>query len=306
MSIVIPTHNRPEKLATLLRSIQDHWNPAIESVIVVDDSDRPSELSQTFHRLPLNHIVQKPRMYISRAKNLGWRAARSPFVYFIDDDNIVTPTTFQVPLDRIVSSPTIGAVVPAVLYRSEPNLVWVYATPLSPGRWGHTLIGRNRPRDGSLENRVFETDAMPNAALVRRSALSDIDGFDESLRVNSSAAAALRLKEKGWEVLAHTGAFILHDVEPPGRLGYWARHGVIDPSRVYHEVRDWFSLMRSLHPGQTFFSVRATFHASGFMVPNGLSYMLGGGAQGHESLKQLIRGYLSSLRPPHREGSDAR
>lgn len=270
-------------------------------MIVVDDSDRPSDLSQTFRDLPLNHIVRSPRMFISRAKNIGWRAARSPFVYFIDDDNIVTTRTFQVPLDLITSSPIVAAVVPAVLYKDEPDLVWVYATPLSPDRWGHSLLGRNQRRDPSLENRMFETDAMPNAALVRRSALTDIGGFDESLRVNSSAAAALRLKHEGWKVLAHTGAFILHDVEPPGRIGYWSRHGVTDPSRVYHEIRDWFSLMRSLHRGQTFFTVRATLHASGFMLPNGLSYMLGGSVRGHESLKQLIRGYLSSLRPSDRE-----
>src|SRR5436309_7485009 len=176
-SIVIPTHNRTEVLCSLLRSIREHWTPRIENVVVVDDSDRPFDFGKTFHDLPLRHIVQRPRMFIPRATNLGWQAAPSPFVYFIDDDNIVTPTTFEGPLDLMDSNPNVAAVVPAVLYRSTPELVWVYATPLSGGRWGHVLIGRNRPRAPSLENRVLDTDALPNAALLRRSAPTEIGGF---------------------------------------------------------------------------------------------------------------------------------
>src|SRR3989442_2264057 len=203
-SIVIPTHNRPEALSSLLQSIREHWTPRIEKVVVVDDSDRPLNLVESFYDLPLHHIVQRPRMFISRAKNLGWQAAPSPFIFIIDDDNVVTSTTFRGPLDLMGSNSHVGAVVPAVLYRSAPELVWVYATPLSQNRWGHVLIGRNRPRNLSLENRVLETDALPNAALARRSSLTEIGGFDESLLVNSSAAAALTLKQKGWKVLAHT------------------------------------------------------------------------------------------------------
>lgn len=235
-------------------------------------------------------------MFISRAKNIGWRAAQTPFVYFIDDDNVVTPTTFEGTLRLIASTDRMAAVVPAVLYKDQPSLVWVYATPLSPHRWGHVLLGRNLPRNAALENRQFETDALANAALVRRVALDDINGFRETLTVNSSADAALRFKQRGWGVIAHTGCFILHDVEPPGRVGYWAQHGIADPDRVYHEIRDWFSLMRSLHPNDRFFTIRATLRASGFMLPNGLSYLLRPSLSGRESFKQLVRGYLSSVK----------
>jgi glycosyltransferase involved in cell wall biosynthesis len=295
-SIVIPTHNRAEKLFRLLQSIEVHMTTELSEVVVVDDSDRPPDLAARFPALPIRHIVLESRVFISQAKNIGWREASGRHVFFIDDDNVVTPSTFGVPLDLIASTPTMGAVVPAVLYKDRPDIVWVYATPLAQGRWGHALIGRNLERNASLENRIFDTDALPNAALVRRRALVDINGFSERLVVNSSADAAMRLKQRGWTVCSHTGAFILHDVEPPGRVGYWAQHGAADPGRVYHEIRDWFSLMNSLHGNEGFFLIRATAHAIGFMVPNGLAFLLRGGSQGRQSLKQLIRGYLSSLR----------
>ncbi len=246
--------------------------------------------------MPLEHVILERRVFISKAKNIGWRRARGEFVYFVDDDNCVTEETLKVPFETIASSPKIGALVPAVLYKRRPDLVWVYATPLRPDGWGHVLIGRNKPRDPLLEGRLLDTDALPNAAIVRRKALNEIGGFSEDLVVNSSAEAALKLKRWGWQVYAHTGAFIFHDVEPPGFTGYWAEHGAADPERVYHEVRDWFLLMRFLHMNHNLFAIAATLHAYGFMVPNGLAYLLRRTPEARESLKQLLRGYLAGLR----------
>ena len=296
VSIVIPTHDRPERLRALLSSLEAVADTRVESIVVVDDSATPSRPEEEFRDLPIKHLVVERRLFISRAKNLGWRATRSPFVFFIDDDNVVTRDTFEAPLALLAATPDVGAVVPAVLYRRRPDLVWVYATPLAPGRWGHTLVGRNHPRDPRLEGRLYDTDALPNASLVRRSALEAIGGFDERLEVNSSADAALRLKAKGWRVVADSAAFIQHDVEPPGRAGYWARHGAADPDRVYREVRDWFVLMRSLHASERLFPFRATWHALGFLLPNGMAYLVRDGPRGRLAFRQLVRGYLMGLR----------
>ena len=296
LSIIIPTHDRPERLRALLASIQETASPWVESVIVVDDSAVSAHPAGAFPRLAIEEVVVSRRAFISRAKNLGWRRARSPFVFFIDDDNVVTRETLERPLRVMASSPRVAAVVPSVLYKQRPELVWVYATPLAPGRWSHTLVGRNRPRDPDLEGRLLDTDALPNAALVRREALEAIGGFRETLEVNSSADAALRLKAKGWRVVADSGAFIFHDVEPPGHPGYWARHGAADPDRVFHEVCDWFVLMRSLHPTERLFPIRATWHALGFLLPNGLVYLVRGGPRGRLAFLELVRGYLRGLR----------
>ncbi len=295
-SVVIATHNRAEKLRNLLLSLQECGGDLIASTIVVDDSDHPEDLSHEFKDLNLRHILLERRVFFTKAKNIGWREATEDFVYFIDDDNCVTRETLEAPLRTMALSPDIGALMPAVLYKARPDIVWVYATPLDPKGWGHTLVGRNRPRDPGLEGKLLDTDALPNAAILRRRALVDIGGFNEAMAASSSADAALRLKRRGWRVLAHTGAFTFHDVEPPGRAGYWAEHGMADPERVYHDARDWFLLMRSLHPDQRLFPLRATAHAMGFMLPNGLSYFLRGGPRGRRALHQLLRGYLSGVR----------
>lgn len=295
VGIVIPTHNRYGKLRALLASIE-RWNTSeVDSVVIVDDSDEPEDLTPDFQSINLRQIFVGPRTFISKAKNIGWRNVTAEYVYFIDDDNVIGEQTIA-PLFEIISrSKSIGAIMPAVLYKSKPNLVWVYATPLSAERvLKHQLIGRNEVRNASLENRLLNTDALPNASIVRRKALESVGGFDETLVVNSSMDLSLRLKALGWRVFSYTGGFVYHDVEPPGRLGWWAIHGAIDPGRVRYEIRDWFILASRLRRNEKFFRMRVVM-ASRFVIPNLLAYFVRG-TERTKLVRSLITGYLEGLR----------
>ena len=114
-SIVVATHNRPAKLRALLESIRVSRTPNLEMVIVVDDSNPFQDLSDGFADLRLKHIHLQERVFQSRARNIGWPQCPSPFIYFIDDDNVVTRTTLEEPLRILVENPALGAVMPAVL-----------------------------------------------------------------------------------------------------------------------------------------------------------------------------------------------
>jgi GT2 family glycosyltransferase len=294
IGIVIPTHNRYVKLRALLASIEQWMTREVTAVVVVDDSDQPVDLTGEFNSINLKQIFLGERTFISRAKNLGWRSLSAEYIYFIDDDNVISEQTIAPVLGVISKSKSIGAIMPAVLYKSRPDLVWVYATPLSSaGILKHKLIGRNESRNSSFENRLLNTDALPNASIVRRKALENVDGFDETLVVNSSMDLCLRMKAKGWRVFAYTGGFVYHDVEAPGRLGWWAIHGAIDPGRVRYEIRDWFILASRLRRNEKFFRIKVII-ASRFVIPNLLAYF----ARGRERSKlarSLITGYLEGL-----------
>ncbi|HEV2226083.1 MAG TPA: glycosyltransferase family 2 protein [Nitrososphaerales archaeon] len=294
VSVVIPTHNRPDKLRRLLSSLQRFNGGVLNTVIVVDDSTSPCQLDSEFPGLSLQHIVSRDRIFISRAKNIGWRAASTDFVYFIDDDNVITEGTLPLVYEEFSNLPKVGAIMPAVLYWASQNLVWVYATPFLNRRRVLNLVGRNLPRNSSFEGRLLKTDALPNASLVRRQALEEVGGFDEKLVVNSSLDFAQRLKGKGWGVYAFTGAFTLHDADVPGKVGWWAIHGAVDPERVRYELRDWFVITKRLHPREALFRVRYFFASLRFVLPNLLSYIVWGNNR-RALMGSLIRGYAEGL-----------
>jgi len=293
ISIVIPTHNRYDKLENLLRSIREGHDERIDSIIVVDDSDVKQDL-EGFLDIKVQHIKVRSRVFVSKAKNIGWKTSQSEYVYFIDDDNIMGETTITPIFGTISSSGSIGALMPGVLYSSRRDLVWVYATPFLNRRMVLNLVGRNKPRNPSFEGRLLKTDALPNASLVRRRALEDVSGFDERLVVNSSLDFCQRLKAKGWRVLSHTGALIFHDVEVPGRLGWWATHGSVDPDRVKYELRDWFLIMKTLHPGQRLFRFRAFILSLNFVLPNLLAYFLRSKSR-RRILSRVLAGYAEGI-----------
>jgi len=295
VTIVIPTHNRYGKLKALLESLQNNQSREIDSVVVVDDSDNHTDVASDFKTLNIKHITLKERVFISRAKNIGWREAKTEFVFFIDDDNVVDAQTIPQAYQIIAERDRVGAVMPAVLYKSKPSLVWVYSPQFQKSGPKFNLIGRNLPRDASLENRLLVADALPNASIVRRNALEDAGGFDERLVVNSSMDLSLRLKSKGWQVVAFTGAFIYHDVEPPGRIGWWAAHGASDPKRVRYEIRDWFIIMHMIHGQNSFFKIEAVLESSRFIIPNLLAYILRGKSR-KQLVKNLMKGYAEGLR----------
>ena len=294
VTIVVPTHERPEKVRALLDSIRRHGTGKIDSVIVIDDSTHPSDLASEFPDIRLEHLRLPNRVFISRAKNLGWRRVRTDYVFFIDDDNVIGDSTIDGVYSAISGDATIGAVMPSVLYKSKPDLVWMYATPFRGGSMKLDLMGRNLPRNPKLEKRLVETNALANASIVRRRALEEAGGFDERLVINSSMDLALRLKAKGWKVRAYTGAFTYHDVEPPGKLGWWATHGAADPERVRYEIRDWFIIMGILYGTQRLYKVRAVAESTRFVIPNALAYAVRGPSR-RRAIASLVRGYVEGL-----------
>ena len=99
VSIVIPTRNRDEDLRELLHSILEQTIPPIE-VIVVDDSDNyktmnlieqiRSDFLTKEIALKYRRGGEKERRSISLARNIGAAESTGKFVFFIDDDVILS------------------------------------------------------------------------------------------------------------------------------------------------------------------------------------------------------------------------
>jgi GT2 family glycosyltransferase len=295
-SIVIPTHNRYEKLKNLLDTIDRVNPPNLEEVIIVDDSEKKEHIFTGYGNLAIRIITSENRMFISEAKNRGFSETTSGIVFFIDDDNQVDESTFYCPVKLLIENSDFGAVFPSVLYQRAKEIVWVYATPFKKHRWGHELIGRNRKRDPWIENRTIDIDALPNSFAIRKSALEQVGGFSKHFPVYNSAYLALSLKENGWRVVAHTGSFIYHDVELPLEFGYWAEHEVSDPDRVKIEVADWFRFMRVVHRRESMFLVRALARSAFFIAPNSIAYILKGNKLKYKLIRKEIEGLIDGLK----------
>jgi histidinol-phosphate phosphatase family protein len=199
--VVIPTAGRPA-LAALLPALAAGDGPLPERVLLVDDrvhSDEP--LVGSRHLGPLVgrvHVLTGGARGPAAARNAGWRAARAPWVAFLDDD-VIPPPGWRAALaadlagltDDVAGSQ--GAIrVP--LPRDRP-----------PTDWERNV--------GGLEHARWATADMA----YRRDALAAVGGFDERFprAYREDADLGLRLRDAGYTI-AMGSRRVLHPVGEAG------------------------------------------------------------------------------------------
>ncbi len=92
VSVIVPTHDRPERIQLCLHSLLALRYPQYE-IIVVDNA--PSTMStadfiqQAYRGVPQVRYIREDRPGASRARNCGMMAARGEILAFTDDDIVV-------------------------------------------------------------------------------------------------------------------------------------------------------------------------------------------------------------------------
>jgi glycosyltransferase involved in cell wall biosynthesis len=97
LSVVIPTHNRPEKLAATVDYLQrQDFDPAMYEIVVVDDGSSPPVVLPPLNcgggggvngpTAPRRRVVRLEGLERSAARNAGAAVAEGAVLVFIDDD----------------------------------------------------------------------------------------------------------------------------------------------------------------------------------------------------------------------------
>jgi glycosyltransferase involved in cell wall biosynthesis len=210
VSVVVPTHNRAQRLRKLLQSLREQSvTPDAFEVIVVDDASADETRSVLDDEaaaggLDLRVIRRDRSGGPAAARNQGWRAALAPLIAFTDDDCVAQPGWLEAGIAAGAANP--GAIVQG---RTDPDPGELE----SYGPFSHTLrIPEPTP--------WFETcNAFYPRALLER-----LDGFDERTFSGPSgedADLAWRAIESGADHVFSDDARVFHavlDVGPIGRI----------------------------------------------------------------------------------------
>src|SRR3954451_21080307 len=84
-SVVVPTIGRPS-LDVLLDALAAAPGPRPAELVLVDDRPTGEPLRPERPGLPPVRVVRSGGGGPARARNLGWRSARTPWIAFLDDD----------------------------------------------------------------------------------------------------------------------------------------------------------------------------------------------------------------------------
>ena len=205
VSVVVIGRNEGERLERCLRSVGlTNWGSSSHELIYVDSRSTDTSVTRAQALGASVLVLDDASPCASKARNLGWKAARGQYVLFLDGDTELHPDFVQRALATL----------------AEPKLC---------AAWGHRR--ESRPQQ-SLYTKLLDLDwVYPTGrtlyfggdVLVRRAALEQVDGFDPTLKAGEEPELCARLRAAGWEIEHIDAPMTLHDLAVNSFRAYWLR-----------------------------------------------------------------------------------
>ncbi|HWG07342.1 MAG TPA: glycosyltransferase, partial [Beijerinckiaceae bacterium] len=205
--VIVTTYNDSQFLPDALASIFSQTLPASEIIVVDDGSDRACDVSGW----PGVKLIRKKNGGLSSARNAGLAATSADYILFLDADDRLTENSLA------DNYPRLSVEKDAAFCHGAYVFVDRYLVPQSGVIYN--------PVEPSPFERLLQlnTIGMHATVLYRRRMLSEIGGFDESIRLCEDYDVYLKLAKRS------------RLLSQPAVVAEYRRHGA-NISRNYHRM----------------------------------------------------------------------
>ena len=180
VSVVIPTFNRATRVMAAVESVRSQTFGDWELIVVDDGSEDRTE--EEIRRLgdPRVRCTRIPHGGVSRARNVGIRMSRHPWICFLDSDDLWADRKLERQLETLE-------------HETECRVVYTNETWIRNGR----LLNQKK-KHRKYSGWIFRPSLAlclisPSSVLMHRSVMSEIGLFDESFRLNNAIATMMIL-----------------------------------------------------------------------------------------------------------------
>ena len=188
VSVIIPTHNRPQLLERALRSVASQTFKDFEILVVQNGANQDSKV--VVERLaaegtPIRYLYE-PKPDPCHARNVGIRASRGQYIAFLDDDDEWLPEKLKRQVEVMGRSPNVGLVTCGIYYIDDTN-----GTTKTPS-FKETVSFKAFVTEGNL---IWTLSSV----LIRRECFDRVGLFDSRYPIANDYDLYLRLiKEYGF------------------------------------------------------------------------------------------------------------
>lgn len=191
VTLVIPARNASETLPACLQAATARHG--LGGIIVVDDgsTDATSSIAQQ----PGVQVIRGQGRGAGAARNLGWKAARTQVIWFVDADCVIELDALDLLLPHLIE-PNVGAVGGSYGNMREDSLI-------------ASLIHEEiveRHLDMPTEVNFLATFNV----LFKKEVLEQVGGFDERFLKAQDVELAYRAKQAGWRLFFEPRSRVKH------------------------------------------------------------------------------------------------
>jgi N-acetylglucosaminyl-diphospho-decaprenol L-rhamnosyltransferase len=219
LSLVIITYNRSADLARTLKNLTEL--PEKVNIIVVDNASTDRTPIMVEALFPEVTLIQLDTNAMVIGRNVGAKAAKTPYIAFTDDDLWWKQYSLARAVDILDEYPKVGAIATKCFankeQRPDPINRYFETSPLTSHvpMPGNSLVG-----------------FLEGAVIMRKKAFDSVGGYNEYLNFSQEGALlAIDLVTKGWgityasDVIAYHYPSTLKDMHMRYRMG--ARNAIL-------------------------------------------------------------------------------
>lgn len=171
VSVVIPTHDRPDFLKKTIQSIAEQTYKNIEIIVVSNGFNKDNEKSaKEFNDPRIIYVDQENSGGPASPRNHGIRIAKGQYVAFCDDDDLWMPEKIEKQVKALEENLEYGLCYSKML-RFDDQKQW--ANPHEEG-------------PASLHSLLYINTVPISSVFMRKSLLDKFGGFSESSKIGSS------------------------------------------------------------------------------------------------------------------------
>ncbi len=232
ISVIIPTHNRPDKIADTVAALRQQTLPATEyEILVMDDGSTPPVVLTGEIENPKCRVLRLEGVERSAARNAGATVAQGRILLFLDDDIGVKADFLAAHIRAHEEWP--GALVVGAIHLPPETL----KTPFGRFRQNLELNGLPKKR-GVVAMRNFCTAANMS---FDRNQYFELGGFNSGIHSAEDQDFALRHTARGGQIVFIPEADTVHydhslDLQSYCRRVEWGSENVIPFCQDYP---DW-------------------------------------------------------------------
>jgi glycosyltransferase involved in cell wall biosynthesis len=222
ISVVVPTHNRPEMLAEALASVRRQTIADYEVIVVSNGESENMRILTRACAARYGAVFELPEGNLPAARNFAIERAKGEWIAFLDDDDIWLPHKLE---RQLAEAERIGADMVSCDY------IEFYTD-------GQEAIGRRRVPEGWTYTQAIchqRWGAPPSCVIVRKAVLFEVGRFDPAQRFGEDGDLWRRIS---WR---HT----IHHVDEP-LIRYRKGHGSMTQDRrsiSHYDMRHFFKML---------------------------------------------------------------
>jgi GT2 family glycosyltransferase len=214
LSIVIPSHCRPELLGICLTTVHE-YKPSGAQVIVVDDGSPGEFIRRVGGEFPGVEVIRHERpLGFAVAANRGIAAATGAVIELLNDDTQVTAGWANAALERF-ADPTVAAVAPLVLQGPQGDAAPVIDSAgdeYDPGGFARKR-GHGEPLSARYRQPCEVFGASASSAFYRADVLRAAGSFPEEFGAYfEDVDLAWRIRRAGFRAVYEPRSVVWHRV----------------------------------------------------------------------------------------------